>query len=373
MKRVKSKAPGRINIIGEHTDYNDGFVFPAAIDHYVHFTLEQNNTSNEIELFCEDSNETFSSNLNELSPSEKYQWANYLMAVLIQLKAHTTSITGFKASFRGDVPIGSGVSSSAALECSFAIGLNGLFNLGLTNWQLIKACQYAEHSDFVGTKCGVMDQFASVMGKANFAMLLDCQSLEFEYVPIDLGPYIFLLINSNVKHSLAESEYNTRREECENALAYLKNEIPELKSFRELNMAELSKYETASSGKSFNRVKHILSENQRVQQAKEAILFSDFEKLGALLYESHESLSSDYQVSCTELDFLVNLSKTVSSILGARMMGGGFGGCTINLVQKDKVEEITELMGQSYFNEFQVKPTFYQYQIGDGASVLTEN
>ncbi|MEZ4962534.1 MAG: galactokinase [Saprospiraceae bacterium] len=365
---ITVQAPGRINIIGEHTDYNDGFVLPAAIDKKTTVVMRRNGTSSTANLTDSKQQTSFSFDLRNFAPHEK-GWHNYVMGVVHELQVLGAEIGGFDAGFRGDVPIGSGMSSSAALECSFAFALNELFQLGFDKWQLIKASQMAEHH-FVGIKCGIMDQFASVMGKHDQVMLLDCRSLEFQYFPFEPGDYQLLLLNSNVSHSLASSEYNTRRSECEEGVAILKKEIPEITNLRDVGLGQLLACRAKLPEPVFRRCHHVVAENLRVLDATKSLLDSNFKKLGELMYQSHFSLQNDYEVSCPELDFLVTQTLEKAYIPGSRMMGGGFGGCTINIVEKQRVGEFVEQVSKSYRNQFGVDLTPIEVAIEDGAKIL---
>lgn len=367
-KSITVKAPGRINIIGEHTDYNEGFVLPGAVDKGITVKMQTNGTAQECHLKAANLGEEYRFDLKELKPGE-VGWANYVLGVVYELQQLGGTMAGFDATFEGNVPLGSGMSSSAALECSFAFALNELFQLGLDRWTLIKAAQRAEHN-FVGTKCGIMDQFSSVMGKKDQVMLLDCRSLDFEYLPCELGDYQLILLNTNVSHSLASSEYNTRREECERGVELLQAPFPDIQSLRDVTMEMLAQEISLLSGKISHRCKHVVSENARVLEATKALQSGDFKHLGALMYASHDSLQHDYEVSCPELDFLVDQSRSKDYVLGARMMGGGFGGCTINLIEKQKVAIFQEEMLTTYQQQFGIEPTPYIVEIGDGVQAI---
>ncbi len=334
---IIAEASGRINIIGEHTDYNDGFVLPASIDKRMTVKIKRNGTASQASIMAANLGESFAFDLQNYSPTQN-GWYNYVMGVVNELQKLGGSITGFNAEFNGTVPIGSGMSSSASLECAFALALNELFDLGFDKWQLIKASQMAEHN-FVGIKCGIMDQFASVMGKKDQVMLLDCGSLEFQYFPLELDKYQLLLLNTNVSHSLASSEYNTRRAECEEGVELLKKKHPFITNLRDISLEQITGNIDKMPGHIFRRCHHVVSENQRVLDATQALLNKNYKDLGKLMYQSHLSLQNDYKVSCTELDFLVKQTLDKDYIIGARMMGGGFGGCTINIVEKNKVNE----------------------------------
>lgn len=366
--KIIAQSPGRINIIGEHTDYNNGFVLPAAIDKVTQVELEKNGTPSTCNFEAKNVRERFQFDLANFQPIAS-GWQNYIMGVVAELQKLGAVFTGFNCSFEGNVPIGSGMSSSAALECSLAYGLNELFDLGLDKWQLIKAAQMAEHN-FVGIKCGIMDQFASVMGKKHQVMRLDCQSLEFEYFPFDLGDYQLLLLNSNVSHQLADSEYNKRRAECEEGVNVLQKQFPIVQSLRDVTFDMLNTVQSEMTDKVFRRCKHVISENQRVLKATQAMLDKDFKQLGQLIYQSHCSLQYDYEVSCPELDYLSTWTKDKTYILGSRMMGGGFGGCTINIVEKGRVNQFIEAISKDYNNQFAIDLTPYEVSIEDGSKVI---
>ncbi|HRF37796.1 MAG TPA: galactokinase [Saprospiraceae bacterium] len=365
-----AQAPGRINIIGEHTDYNDGFVLPAAIGHKMTVQARRNGTPSTVHLTARATQQSFSFDLRDFSPVEK-GWPNYVMGVVSELQKLGGVISGFDAEFESDVPIGSGMSSSAALECSFALALNELFGLGFDQWQLIKASQRAEHN-FVGNKCGIMDQFAGVMGKKDHVMLLDCRSLDFQYFPLELGAYQLLLLNTNVSHSLASSEYNTRRAECEQGVHILQQEYPGIANLRDVNLKQIAAMEEQLPEHVFRRCRHVVSENQRVLDATKALLAGDFNAVGELMYQSHFSLQNDYEVSCPELDFLVQQTLDKDYVLGSRMMGGGFGGCTISIVEKERVAELVEEVSSVYSRHFGIDLTPVEVVIGDGAKVIRQ-
>ena len=366
--QVTVQAPGRINIIGEHTDYNDGFVLPAAIDKNLTVKMQRNHSQNIAKISDTEGQNTMTVDLHNFRPIEN-GWENYVLGVIAELQKLGADIKGFDAEFVGNVPIGSGMSSSAALECSFALALNELFDLGFDKWQLIKASQLAEHN-YVGNRCGIMDQFASIMGKKDHVMLLDCRSLDFQYYPLDLGDYELLLLNTNVAHSLASSEYNTRRAECEEGVAIIQKDIPEIESLRDVTEFQLQLSKDKLHTNIFQRCKHVILENQRVQLATKAMLNGNHRKVGELLYASHLSLQNDYNVSCRELDFLVGETIDKDNVLGSRMMGGGFGGCTLNIIDTAYVQQFIDEVTNSYYNKFGIELTPYLVSIEDGAQLV---
>lgn len=350
MPELTVLSPGRINIIGEHTDYNHGFVLPAAIDCYIEFKFNKNESRKQCVIKSLDFNEEFLLNLNHLK-KQKASWKNYLVGVLNELNFKIEKIQGFNCSISSNLPIGSGLSSSAALSCGFAFGLNELFNLKLTKWDIIDICVRAEQK-FTGTNCGVMDQFASVMGKPNLAMLLDCRTHHFKYIPLDFGPYELLLLNSNVVHNLATTEYNLRREECKLGLIIIKNANSSVNTFQDVNLSILNSVKSEIDRNIYQKCLYVVKENQRVLKAVEALKTNDIKTVGMLMYDTHNGLSSEFQVSCKELDFLVSITKNNPHILGARMMGGGFGGCTLNIIHKDHVQEFISSSTELYFKKF---------------------
>ncbi len=367
-RSLKVQSPGRINLIGEHTDYNHGFVLPAAIDKRAVMQLTSNPLSDRASFIAENIGEQFSFQLNDFSPLPG-GWQNYVMGVVHELQQLGGQIGGFEATFSGNVPIGGGMSSSAALECALAFALNELFELGFDTFQLIKASQMAEHH-FVGIKCGIMDQFASMMGKKDQVLLLDCRSLQHQYFPLHLGDYQLLLLNTNVSHSLASSAYNTRQAECEEGVRILQKSIPGITHLRDVSLRQLQDHQKELPAVIYQRCHHVISENERVLAATQALSTGNLAILGQLMYQSHQSLQYDYAVSCPELDFLVQSTRQNSSILGSRMMGGGFGGCTINLVKSSEAEAFIEQIEKAYRTQFGFELTPYQVSIEDGTSVV---
>lgn len=361
-------APGRINIIGEHTDYNDGFVLPAAIDKKMTFLIQANGSPSRCQVTATNLGEHFEFDLDHFAPFPS-GWQNYIMGVVSELQKLGGKIQGFSCRFKGEVPIGGGMSSSAALECSLGYALNELFQLGFSRTQLIHACQMAEHN-FVGIKCGIMDQFASMMGKKGQVILLDCRSLEYQYFPLEMGKYQLLLLNTNVSHALASSEYNTRRSECEAGVAILQKELPDITHLRDVSLEQLSSRKANIPDQVFRRCYHVISENERVIAATKALASGNHHELGKLIYQSHFSLQKDYEVSCPELDFLVEQTLDRNYVLGARMMGGGFGGCTLNIIEKNRRDEFVEAVGRAYQARFGLSLTPYSVAIEDGTGVV---
>ena len=361
-------SPGRINIIGEHIDYNDGFVLPAAINKYICFAISKNDNS-ECTIIAKDLNETYQFNWNEeLKPIDK-MWANYILGVLHQLKEKEFVMQGFNMVFSSTIPMGAGLSSSAALECGVGFAMNSMFNLGLSKKELALIGQKSEHT-FVGVNCGIMDQFASVFGKKNNVMKLDCNTLEYEYHKVDFKNYSLLLLDSNVKHTHLTSGYNVRRQEVEQGLSIIKHYFPEVKTFRNCNEKMVLELREKLGETLFKRCHFVVNEIQRVQDAVIAIENSDFKKLGELMSQTHIGLSKEYEVSCDEIDFLVDSVQNEKSVLGSRMMGGGFGGCSINLVEKGSENKIIEKISTQYKAAFGIDLKSYKVKISKGTSFV---
>jgi len=360
-------SPGRINIIGEHTDYNNGYVLPTAINKQIQFLLKENNLTSTCNVYSESIDESFQFDLNKVVQSSDL-WKNYLLGVINEIQILGKELKGFDCVFKSNLPIGSGVSSSAALECGFASGLNELFNLELTKLELVKLSQRAEHN-FVGTKCGIMDQFASVMSQSQKVILLDCNTLDYQYVPFQLKSHKILLLNSNVSHNLASSEYNRRRQECENSVSKISKKYKNVSSLRNVTLAMLNNCKDILTEIEFDRSEYVIEENERVLNAVQCLENNDLEKLGELMYETHEGLKEKYEVSCDELDFLVEFSKKNKGVLGARMMGGGFGGCTINLIDEKEIDNFVKEISKEYFKKFNIKLTSFEALPSQGTSI----
>ncbi len=365
------RSPGRINLIGEHTDYNDGFVMPAAIDKDILFAIAPSDTA-ESTVYALKYDQQATLNIQAPEKIVEPKWANYLLGVLYQIVEQGLSVKPFNCVFGGEVPLGAGLSSSAALECGFAFSLNELFNLNIPKINLIKMAQWAEHN-FVGVKCGIMDQFASVMSKEGHVIVLDCRSLTYHYSPINLKDHIIVLCDTKVKHSLVDSEYNTRRSECETGVRVLKKHHSQVNSLRDASAEMVEKYKSEMPEKVFNRCLYVVQEIQRVQQASKDLEAGNLEAFGMKMYETHEGLSKLYEVSCRELDFLVDHAKNFRTVLGARMMGGGFGGCTINIVKKDGADEFISHLTKAYRDAFSIDMPSYKVMIRDGTSVLSRS
>lgn len=361
------KSPGRINLIGEHTDYNDGFVLPAAIDKYAYVAIQKREDKH-INLFSVDFNEAQEATLPELTTEGKH-WPVYILGVVDQLLKSNYALTGFNLVLCGDVPIGAGLSSSAAVECATILALNELFNLGISKMEMVKMAQKAEH-EFAGVKCGIMDQFASMFGKENNLIRLDCRSLQYEYFPFYVPGCQVVLMDTHVKHSLASSAYNERRAQCEKGVAIIQPFFPQVKSLRDVNLQMLQQYVFPVDELVYRRCKYVVEEIERTVNACTDLIKNDFISFGKKMFQTHEGLSNDYAVSCRELDFLIQQVKDNPAVLGARMMGGGFGGCTINLVKENEAEVLIEKISKAFQKETGSTLSAYKVTIQDGASVI---
>jgi len=360
-------SPGRINIIGEHIDYNDGYVLPAAIDKVICFAFAKNDTQKS-RIVAIDLNEDFEIDLTQEITLSDVVWTNYIRGVIKQLQDNGFAFEGFNCVFSSNIPVGSGLSSSAALECGTIFGIAALFDLKIEKVDISLLGQKAEH--WVGINCGIMDQFSSVHGLENKVIKLDCNTLDFEYHNADFKDYSLVLFDSNVKHSLFTSEYNNRRIECEQGLAIIKENFPAIKSFRDCTEEQLLSIQDKISETVFKRVHFVVKEINRVIKACEALDNGNIELLGQLLFETHYGLSQEYEVSCAELDMLVDTAKADDAIIGSRLMGGGFGGCTINLIKKGHENEVKSKFSNLYLDTFGIELKFYDVKISNGTTLL---
>ncbi|HEV7350788.1 galactokinase [Telluribacter sp.] len=359
------RSPGRINLIGEHTDYNQGFVLPASLDKAVFFAITPR-TDNRVILHAVDLDETYEFTLDDFSKPEQ-TWTYYQLGVLDQLQKHGYQLGGFQTAFGGDIPLGAGMSSSAALECCLFFALNELFGLGLDRLTIVKLGQKVENQ-YVGVQSGIMDQFASVFGKEESVIRLDCRSLEYEYFPFPMHEYLLVLCDTSVKHSLASSEYNTRRQECEKGVSILQKYHPDVQSLRDATPAMVEEHREELGPVVYRRCKYVTEEIERVQVACELLLRGDLAGFGKKMYETHEGLQHEYEVSCEELDFLVDQTRDNPDVLGARMMGGGFGGCTLNLIKNTAVDTFEKQMKAAYQQAFNIELPCYRVRIMDGTA-----
>jgi len=356
-------SPGRINLIGEHTDYNDGFAFPAAINKGIALALSKSE-SGKSEVYALNKEELYQFEVKNIKPLEDGGWKNYVLGVVAELQIIGHNIDNFNSVFAGDIPGGAGMSSSAALENSFVFGLNKLFDLGLTRNEMILISQKAEHN-YAGVKCGIMDQYASMFGAKKSALLLDCRTLNSKPYKIDFGKYKLMLINSNVKHDLSESAYNDRRKVCENVSNLLK-----VNALRDATKEDLDQIKNNITEEDYQKALYVINENNRVKLFSEAIKKSNLKILGNLLYKSHKGLSENYKVSCRELDFLVERAKENQHVLGARMMGGGFGGCTINIILKDEFKNFKKDISKQFREEFNRDCSVYSVKLSQGTQIV---
>ena len=356
-------SPGRINLIGEHTDYNGGFVFPGAVDKGIVAAIRLNGTD-KVRAFAFDLNESAEFGLNE-EDKPAQSWACYIFGVCREIQKRGGVIGGFDTVFAGDVPLGAGMSSSAALESTFAFALNHLYNLGIEKFELARIGQSTEHN-YCGVKCGIMDQFASVHGKAGHLMRLDCRSMEFSYFPFDPAKhgYSLLLVNSCVKHELVGSPYNDRRASCERVAAVLGQEF-----LRGATMEQLEAIKDQISEEDYLRARYVIGEEQRVLDVCEALERDDYDTVGERMYQTHWGMSKDYEVSCEELDFLATVAQECG-VTGSRIMGGGFGGCTINLVKQELCDEFVKTVTTRFAEKYGHEPKIYPVIISDGSRIL---
>lgn len=362
------RAPGRINLIGEHTDYNDGFVLPAAIDKAIYFAVSKRDDRS-IHLFAYDLDDAYEFSLDNISKSDK-GWANFLIGMVAEMTRTSDKLTiGFNVVFGGDVPLGAGLSSSAAVESGIGFALNQLYGFGLSGINLALTAQQAEHN-FAGVNCGIMDMFASIHGKEKSVIRLDCRDLSYEYFPFNTTAYEIVLCNTGVKHNLGDSEYNKRRAECEEGIRILQGAFPQVNSLRDVSIAMLRSQADKLPQIVYNRCRYVVEEINRVEAACKALLDDDFVSFGEKMYETHQGLSELYEVSCPELDFLVEQTIDNEAIAGARMMGGGFGGCTINLVKKEAVDEFLTEISQAYKAEFGQELVSYKVAITNGVEEI---
>lgn len=362
------RSPGRINIIGEHTDYNEGFVLPAAIDKAAYMAVSLRD-DDEIHIVAADLGESFNIKVNELAPVKNLNWPNYIIGSAAQFVHKGLAIRGFNAVLSSDVPMGAGLSSSAAVECATVFALNELLETNIDRVSMVHMAQHAEH-EYAGVKCGIMDQFASMMGKKDKLIKLDCRSLEYEYIPFKLEGMKILLLNTNVKHSLSSSEYNLRRSDCEMAASWIHAYHPEVTSLRNADEAMLDAYVLPKSKLVDKRSRYVVQEIDRLLKVCTALQNDDIPAVGKLMDATHEGLRNMYNVSCKELDWLADAVKGYDAVLGARMMGGGFGGCTINLVKEEAIPELVASLKQVYERDMQLPLTWYVASIENGTEII---
>ncbi|MDO5523250.1 MAG: galactokinase [Bacteroidia bacterium] len=360
-------SPGRINLIGEHTDYNGSFVFPGAIDKGMVAAIRLNGTD-KVRAYAADLDEHSEFGFNE-EDLPKEGWAKYIFGVCREIIKRGGKVAGFDTAFAGDVPLGAGMSSSAALESTYAYALNDMLNLEIDKFELARIGQSTEHN-YVGVKCGIMDQFASIFGKEGHLMRLDTKTMEFDYFPFDPKGYKLVLLDTVVKHELASSAYNKRRESCERAAkAIHDNGNPDVQFLRDATMEQLDAVKDSISEEDYMRAKYVIEETQRVYDVSEALEKGDYETVGARMYETHHGMSKLYEVSCEELDFLNDVARE-HGVTGSRVMGGGFGGCTINLVKDELYDSFIEDAKKQFKEKYGHEPKVYDVVIKDGARKL---
>jgi galactokinase len=360
------RSPGRINLIGEHLDYNLGFVLPAAINKAIWLGIQKRD-DNDIYLHSLDFDDDFHTSIDTISPSGKL-WPDYILGVVQQIQKTHKLTHGFNVVFGGDIPPGAGLSSSAALECATAFALNELFGLDYERMDLVRIGQAAEN-EFVGVKCGIMDQFASVFGKKEHLIRLDCRSLEYVYVPFHAKDIKILLFDTRVKHSLADSAYNERREQCEKGVTLIQKFHPEVRSLRDANQEMLDSYVKTVDETVYQRCTYVVSEIKRLLNGCEDLEKNDLISFGKWMFETHAGLKDLYEVSCNELDLLVDLVKDDPNVIGARMMGGGFGGCTINLVKAEAANDLITKVTDAYLSKTGTEMLVYEVGIEEGTGV----
>jgi len=356
-------SPGRINLIGEHIDYNHGYVMPAAIDKGIWFAVAANNTQT-ANFVSVDLKDSFSISLDAVQKQDS--WKNYVLGVLHILEENNIKSGGFDCAFGGNLPVGAGLSSSAAVEGGLLFALNSIFGFGLNRVEMAKLAQKAEHS-YPGVNCGIMDQFASLNGKKDHVILLDCVTLDYQHFPLQLNNYAIYLINTKVHHSLASGEYNKRRHDCEEGFAILNEKLGgNITSWRQISSEQVVLNKSFLSDRIFDRCLFVTQEIARTQKAGELLKADNLAEFGKLMFLTHDGLSKLYEVSCDELDFLVDEAKQYPEIIGSRVMGGGFGGCTINIIEKVKADAIIASITSAYHKKFNITPEVYEMATSDG-------
>lgn len=364
------KAPGRINLIGEHTDYNEGLVLPASIEKGIYFAVSANNIEAiKIEAFLSQP-EKIEFALNGTHKKFKSFWGNYFKAIIEILISENYPLKGMDCVFGGDIPIGSGLSSSAALCCGFIYAITKISGKELSREEIALIAQKAEHK--IGLNCGLMDQYAVLFGKKGNAFFLDCKDLTHSYIPINLNGYSWVLVNSNIKHNLAvDSEYNKRRISCENIVKQVKLKNPDVSSLRDVTLEDLNDISDKVDAIDKKRAKYIIEENERVRRMMKALTEGDALQVGNILKEGHWAMSTQYEITTSELDALVKIGEHLEGVLGSRMMGGGFGGCTINLIQTSKLESSITSMLEAYKCQTNIDAEYYHLTIDDGVKVYS--
>ena len=366
-ERVVVRSPGRVNLIGEHTDYNEGFVLPASVDKAMIFVVSPR-ADGLCRSYAADLNDEFSIPIASIERTRK-GWPNYLLGVIEELKGMGFTVPGCDVVFGGDIPIGAGMSSSAAVECGFAFALNRLFDFGISRMDLVKLGQRSENN-FVGMNCGIMDQFVNIFGEDRKVLKIDCRSLAYQYFPFERNDLAIVLCETETKRSLASSEYNVRRQQCEKGVRILQSHMPEIRSLRDVSMEILNEHREEMEPIILQRCTYVVEENGRVLRACEDLQQNDFRSFGEQMYRSHSGLRDGYQVSSPDLDFLVESASSINGVFGARMMGAGFGGCTINLVEQKSVDTFVEMMKERYCQRTGKANNVYVTHILSGTCLL---
>jgi len=356
-------SPGRVNLIGEHTDYNNGFVMPAAINFHTAFSFTRSGT-NTAHVIGLDVDDELKFSIEDTSKVDSF-WGTYIKGTLAQFVNSQLKIEGFNCTFSGNIPIGAGLSSSASLTCGLAFGLNELFNLSLSKWELAKMAQMAEHQ-YAKVYCGIMDQFANLFSHEKKISMLDCKSLDFNQETLDSEDFEILLIDTGVKHELASTEYNIRKQQCELATSVIQQSFPEVQSLRDANESMLEACKNDLGDTLFTKASYVVQENERVLKGFDDLQNNRIEEFGEKMIASHAGLRDQYMVSCEELDFLVDGVLETTQALGARMMGGGFGGCTINLIRQGAGNELKTRISSKFQDRFSIDPKFYSIQLTAG-------
>jgi galactokinase len=356
-------SPGRINLIGEHVDYNDGFVMPAAIDKGIWYAVAPNN-SDTLNFVSFDENEEYS--VSRFEVRKNHGWRNYVLGVVDQVIQKNLPLQGFDCVFGGNIPIGAGLSSSAAVECGLLFALNEIFRFQLSRLDIALMAQKAEHT-FPGVQCGIMDMYASSMGKRDHVILLNCLRLEHRYFPLELQEYSLVLINTKVNHSLASGEYNVRRQQCQEGYKVIQMNVERnISSWQDVKPQDVEQLQDKMEEKVYQRSLFVTQEIERTQRAGQHLENNQLKEFGKLMFETHKGLSELYEVSCPELDFLVDQAKAHPAIIGSRVMGGGFGGCTINLIEKQDWAQVTEQITKAYKQQFNIDAEVYEVATSDG-------
>jgi galactokinase len=359
------RAPGRVNLIGEHTDYNDGFVMPMAIE-LATIVAARSRDDHRVRVHSINQNESMEFELDRPGPVQRGIWLDYIEGVAQSLISRGYKLNGADLVLQSDVPVGSGLSSSAALEISIGLAMLAVSDAELDRIKLALAGQQAEHN-YVGIKCGIMDQYIAALGQAGHALLIDCRSLEPTPIPMNLPSAAVVICDTKVRHELASSEYNSRRAECERGVQILKEVLPDIRALRDVSIEEFEQHQDRLSEVVKRRCRHVITENDRTLAAAEALKVGDLDRMGEFMGASHRSLRDDYEVSCKELDLMVEIAGTVDGTIGSRMTGGGFGGCTVSLVRRDSIEEFKETILREYSKATNLEPAIYISNPGDGA------